>query len=190
MSRVRQTLRRAVLPFAVFGAVVAIHMAWSALFPERNPLQDRWATVDDAAPGSWLDAYLDSKSYWLAYSYALSFTFAAILLRRYRETRACSTRNAAVGGATFSGVLAVAGCYLIGCCGSPMLVVYLNLFGATFVPLAKPLVAGLSTATVLAMHWRVSRSERALVGASPSAESCSGGNCCTGNSPQKTTLSH
>ena len=37
-----------------------------------------------------------------------------------------------MGGITLSGFLAVAGCYLLGCCGSPMLAVYMSLFGVSF----------------------------------------------------------
>ena len=148
-------LRRAILPATVFVAVAAFHYVWLGFFPEQDPAQSRWVAVDDER--SWLQSYLEAQSYWLGYSYALSFGFAAVALRRYREHQSCGTRNLAIGGVTFSGVLAVAGCYLIGCCGSPMLVVYLNLFGAAFVPLAKPLVAALTTATIAGAWWWMRR---------------------------------
>jgi hypothetical protein len=121
---------------------------WVGLFPERDPAQDRWLS----APGtetSWLRLYLESQSYWLGYSYALALSFAAVALRRYREQRLCAARNLAIGSVTLSGFLAVAGCFLLGCCGSPMLAVYLSLFGASFLPFAGPLVAGVTTITII-----------------------------------------
>ena len=161
-------LRRAILPGTVCVAVAAFHYVWLGLFPEQDPAQSRWVALDDER--SWFQTYLEVQSYWLGYSYALSFGFAAVALRHYREHRSCGTRNLAIGGATFSSVLAVAGCYLIGCCGSPMLVVYLNLFGAAFVPLAKPLVAALTTVTIAGAWWWMSR-RRALQMVTPSAGS-------------------
>lgn len=47
---------------------------------------------------------------------------------------------------------AVAGCYMLGCCGSPMLAVYLSFLGAAFLPWAKPFVALLTT-VVLITAW-------------------------------------
>ena len=44
---------------------------------------------------------------------------------------------------------------MLGCCGSPMLAVYLSLFGAAFLPWAKPLIALLTTVTLFAA-WRFS----------------------------------
>ena len=145
-----RSLRRAGLPLLVFAAVLAIHFVWHGLFPERDPAQERWAPLPPQHTASWLTTYLRTGAYWIGYAYALSLTFAAIALRHYRERRLCRSRNLAIGGVTFSGFLAVAGCFLLGCCGSPMLLVYLNLFGAAFLPLAKPLVA-LFTTVIIAL---------------------------------------
>jgi len=125
------------------------------MFPEQDPAQSRWATV--AIPTSALAHYVESQDYWLGYSYALALSFSVLALRRYREGRFCAARNMAIGGATFTGFLAVAGCFLAGCCGSPMLVVYLNLFGAAFLPLAKPLMAGVTTISIGTSWWWMNR---------------------------------
>ena len=143
-QRVR-SIRRAVLPIGVFIATAALHYVWLGLFPETDPAQDRWVAVETASQTSWLQHYTETRSYYLGFSYALALAFASEALRRHREARSCTTRNLAIGGISFSGVLAVAGCYLLGCCGSPMLAVYLGLFGAAFLPLAKPLVALVTT---------------------------------------------
>ena len=149
-------LRRLLLPALVFVAVGVAHYVWIGLFPEKNVFQDRWIAIS-ATRGSWLSEYVEMQSYWLGFSYALSLAFAAVAFRRYREVRLCAVRNLTIGSVTFSGVLPVVGCYLIGCCGSPMLAVYLNLFGAAFVPLAKPLMAGLTLLSVVIGWWWMNR---------------------------------
>lgn len=152
--------RRLLLPAAVFAGVGALHFIWSGLFPEQSPLQDQWVTIPVPAHPSWPQRYVETQSYWLGFSYALSFAFAAVALRRYRQQRLCASRNLAIGGVTFSGFLAMAGCYLLGCCGSSMLAVYLSLFGAAFLPLAKPLTALMTVIFVSGSWWWMNRTRR------------------------------
>jgi hypothetical protein len=156
MTSLGQKFRRFLLPLAVFLGVAAAHFVWSGLFPEVDPVQARWASL--AAPEtSWLHRYLASQSYWLGYSYALSLAFAVAALRRYREKRFCSAKTLTFGGLTLSGFLVLAGCFLVGCCGSPMLLVYLSLFGAGFLPLAKPLVAVVTMISIAGAWWWMTR---------------------------------
>jgi hypothetical protein len=127
-------------------------LCWSGLFPKWT--RSRPAGLPAwAGASSWLNRYLETQGYWLGYSYALSLAFAAAALRRYREERFCSAKTLAFGGVTLSGFLALAGCFLVGCCGSPMLVVYLSLFGAGFLHLAKPLVAVVTTLSIIGAWW-------------------------------------
>jgi len=156
MTAFKQKLRRFLLPLGVFLGVAAAHYVWSGLFPEVDPAQARWASLP-GSDASWLNRYLETQGYWLGYSYALSLAFAAAALRRYREERFCSAKTLAFGGVTLSGFLALAGCFLVGCCGSPLLVVYLNLFGAGFLPLAKPLVAVVTTLSIIGAWWWMKR---------------------------------
>lgn len=153
MSQRPRSLRRSVLPLAVFLGVLLAHSVWLSVFPERDLAQERWAPMPAPSASFWLPRYIETQGYWLGLSYALSLAFAAAALRRYREEHLYAARTLALGGVTLSGSLAVAGCYLLGCCGSPMLAVYLNLLGATFLPLARPLVATLTALTLLAA-WR------------------------------------
>lgn len=158
MMAVITFLARAVLPAGVFVTVVAVHFTWLAVFPEQDQAQALWVTV--AGGGSAFERYGETQAYWLGFSYALSLAFAVVALRRYREERFCAARNLAIGGVTLSGFLAVAGCYLIGCCGSPMLAVYLSLFGAAFLPLAKPLIAALTTVSIVVAWWWMRHSHK------------------------------
>lgn len=168
------SLRRALLPLAVFIGVFLFHYCWLVAFPERDAEQTQWVTVTTAeTPSSRL--YIESGSYWLGYTYALCLTFASVALRRYREKRQCSARSAAVGGFTLSGVIAATGCFLAGCCGSPMLAVYLSLFGAAFLPFAKPAIAAFTTLTIIAAWWWMRHAEGRRPGAGHCPE-CPSGN--------------
>ena len=169
-------LRSAVLPLGVFLGVIIVHYLWSGFFPEYDPVQARWASLP-AKDLSWLKRYIETQGYYLGYAYALSLTFAAVALRRYREDRFCQGRIIAIGGVTFSGFLAVAGCFLVGCCGSPMLVVYLSLFGASFLPLAKPLLAALTTISILGAWWWMNRHQPSSSDPAPTKPSCHGDGC-------------
>ena len=161
MAVARQRIGRWIVPVGVFAVVMAIHFLWRGLFPERDGAQDQWVAVPAADSRSWMGQYVETGGYWLGYSYSLSLAFAAAALDRHRRQRRCCDRRLAIGGVSFGGLLAAAGCFLIGCCGSPMLPVYLSLFGAAFLPLVKPLVAGLTTLMIAAAClWLVLRERR------------------------------
>ncbi len=149
--------RRSVLPALAFLFVIAAHFIWQGYFPEHDPVQDQWAAVPTTTNTSWSTRYLETQAYLLGYSYGLSTAFAVLMLRRFRETQNCRAKRITIGSVTFSGLLAATGCFLLGCCGSPMLMIYLNLFGAAFLPLAKPLIALLTTAMVAVAWWWVKR---------------------------------
>jgi len=167
-------LRRLLIPIAVFITVFIIHYIWHGIFPERNAVQNLWAPVGTR----WLQTYIASQNYWLGFSYALSLGFAAYAILRYHEENLNRGRNLAIGSIGFTGFLAVAGCFLLGCCGSPMLAIYISLFGAafaTFVPFLKPLVALVTAVSIsLALLWMNRRNRKAV--------SCEcGESCCNNN---------
>lgn len=176
MTAFKQKLPRFLLPLGVFMGVAVAHYVWSGLFPEVDPAQAQWAPLS-ASDASWLNRYLETQGYWLGYSYALSLAFAAAALRRYREERFCSAKTLAFGGVTLSGFLALAGCFLVGCCGSPMLVVYLSLFGAGFLPLAKPLVAVVTTISIVGAWWWITSHKPSSLNSASPGPSCNGAGC-------------
>ena len=150
-----EKLKRALLPPGVFIAIVLFHYFWLVLFPEKNPVQSEWAPADDGV-STW-NRYIETQSYFMSYAYAISLTFASIAFQKYEEEKACHTKNLALGGITLSGFLAMAGCFLLGCCGSPMLGVYLSFFGASFLPFAKPIIAIITTLMVAGSWWWMNR---------------------------------
>lgn len=149
MTKIILYIRRILLPAAVFAAGLMLHFIWRGLFPEQDPVQAQWVMFPDHP--SWFSEYIRSEAYWFGYSYALCLAFVVDAFRNFRQSQCATSRNAAIGGITFSGALAFFGCFLIGCCGSPMLVVWLNLFGASFLPFAKPLIASITTITIFGM---------------------------------------
>ena len=150
----RTRLWRLILPLAVFFIVIAGHFVWLGLFPESDNAQSQWVPIEPQAGINWLQRYLTNQDYWLGISYALSLAFATYAIVRYLEERQNKARNMAIGGVTFTGFLAAAGCFLVGCCGSPMLVVYLNLFGAAFLPFLKPIVTLITLVSIAgAFYW-------------------------------------
>jgi uncharacterized membrane protein (UPF0136 family) len=177
MTALGQKLRRFLLPLGIFLGVATVHYVWCGLFPEVDPAQARWASLPGAGASSWLKRYLETQSYWLGYSYALSLAFVAAALRHYREERFGSAKTMALGGMTFSGFLALAGCFLAGCCGSPMLLIYLNLFGVRFLPLAKPLVAGVTTISIVGAWWWMTRHKPTSPNSASPGPSCPGDDC-------------
>ena len=178
MSGPLVVLRRAVLPAAVFVVVLGVHFLWIGATQRADPAQEGWMSVPGARTPGWLERYVDGQHYWMGYTYGLSLSFAAVAFRSYRERRSRSAARAAVGGVTLSGFLAVAGCFLLGCCGSPMLGVYLSLFGAGFLPFAKPLVAGITTLTIAFFYVWMRRKARREELSGSGACGCAPTSCC------------
>ncbi len=155
MQKNKRHLFSYILPGVVFVVVFAVHYLWLGFFPEQDPLQSQWLTLP--SENSWFQTYIETKNYWLGYSYGLSGAFASAALRNYFSSPCWKSKTFAIGGVTFSGLLAFTGCFLIGCCGSPMFVFWLNLFGAAFIPFAKPFVAFMTTISIAAAWIWMSR---------------------------------
>jgi len=105
----------------------------------------------------------------MGFSYALGAAFAAWALLQYLAVRQAAMAAGAAGGVTLVGVLMGAGCFLIGCCGSPMLGVYAGIFGAKALGVGKPLMALVTVLSVGGGYWYLSRRL--------SKVSCSDSNC-------------
>ena len=131
---------------------------------------DGWADVGVGYGGTWgFAAYINEQDYYLGFSYGLGAAFAVWAISQFIRTRQAAMATGAVGSVTFVGVLMAAGCFLIGCCGSPMLGVYLGLFGAKALGVGKPLMALVTVVSVGWGYWYLSR--RADKGL------CAGDNC-------------
>ena len=169
--RFQRSLTRC-LPVFVFLVVLASHALY--LRQQAATPAEGWADVGVGAGAWWgLAAYFAEQDYLLGLSYALGAAFGVWALGQYLTTRQAAMAAGAAGSVTLVGVLMAAGCFLIGCCGSPMLGVYLGLFGAKALGVGKPLMAAV---TVLSVGWGYWYLQRRL------AASCCDKGCSCGSS--------
>lgn len=152
--------RRARLPTAAVAAALVLHD-----LQDGGSLGGFWVQMSQAvgeacAPPLWWAGDVVNRDYRLGYSYALPPAVALVALRRYREPRFCAAGKHASGGLCLSGVLVVAGLLPrrllrfapARWCGEWL--------GAAFLPVAKPLIAILTTLSVAAGWWWPRRHSR------------------------------
>ena len=151
---------RRLIPAVVFVTIFVAHALYLGFFAVSAP--SGWTDFNmsaNAAGPLGLGTYWRGQDYFIGFSYALGAAFAAWALSRciaFRRGR-LAAGGAAVGGLTLVGVLMAGGCFLIGCCGSPMLAVYVSLFGAKALGIGKPLTALVTLASVGCGYWCLSR---------------------------------
>jgi hypothetical protein len=144
------------LPLVIFLAVFCCHALY---LRHLSSAAEGWAEVavgEGAALG--FAAYLLGQDYYLGFSYALSAGFVTWSVINYLSRRRLAMAAGAVGGVTVVGVLMSAGCFLTGCCGSPMLGIYATLFGMKAAGVAKPLIAAITVLSIGGSFWYLSRS--------------------------------
>ena len=167
------------LPPIVFLGVLVAH----ALYMRQQDAApaEGWADVG-VGTGAWwgFAPYITEQDYLLGLSYALGAAFSVWALAQYLKTRQAAMAAGAAGSITLVGVLMAAGCFLIGCCGSPMLGVYLGLFGAKALGVGKPLMALVSLLSVSGGYWYLTRRLKRKL--------CKDGSCaCNLSSPTSVT---
>ena len=157
---------RIVLPVAVLTLVTATHYQWSMSGGSASPCAG--AICADCAPSK--PSYLADGGIWLGLSYGLAGAFVVLCLVHMYEDRRRSVAGA-VGGLTPTGFLYIVGCFLLGCCGSPMLGIYLALLGPRFLGAAKPLVFVITALSVVIGYVWLTRRKGEACGC---ADSCCG----------------
>lgn len=144
------------LPAIAFIAVFLAH-AFYVRHAIATP-SEGWADAGISDPVLWgFQPYIKAQDYYLSFSYAMAAAFAVWAIAEVVRVRRAAAAAGAVGGITFAGIVAASGCFLIGCCGSPMLGVYLSVFGAKILGFAKPLMALVTVFSVAVGYWCVSR---------------------------------
>jgi hypothetical protein len=148
------------IPAVVFISIFVAHALYVSACAASAPSgwTDFGISAHVAGPLG-LGAYWRGQDYFIGFSYAMAAAFATWALSRsilFRQGRTV-TAGAAAGGVTLLGALMAGGCFLIGCCGSPMLAVYLSLFGAKALGLGKPLMALVTLVSVSCGYWFLSR---------------------------------
>ncbi len=134
--------------------VFALHAGFLIWRAERIARQ--WIDIGGDSP---FRHYILQRDYLLSLSYAV---VAAFTLHSWMRARAKAKSGAAgvAGGFTLASLLALGGCWLIGCCGSPLLPVYLSLFGSSLAGFTKPLVFTLALSSVGFSWWWMNRKSR------------------------------
>ena len=148
-------MRRKILyPLIAFILVLLFHIIysiWKAL-----QISQQWVQFENI---SFVSQYFKRQDFFLGYSYALAGAFTIYALLKLLQNR----RSGVVGvvsGVTLTGILYIGGCFLLGCCGSPMLVIYLSLFGSSFLGFTKPLVATITTASVVIGYFWIEKKSK------------------------------
>lgn len=160
--------RKIIYPITSFFIVLFIHFAYTIW--HTIEIANKWKQVYAVNPYS---QYFDRQEFFLGLSYALTAAFTIYAVASFFEKRNRGIAGT-VGGFTLAGVLYFAGCFLTGCCGSPMLTVYLSLFGSSIIGFAKPITAGLTTASVILGFVWINRNSKTKV--------CSSNDiCCSPN---------
>ncbi|HXG23291.1 MAG TPA: hypothetical protein VNJ09_01955, partial [Chthonomonadales bacterium] len=148
------------MPAVVFVGVFVAH----ALYVRHMSAApaDGWADADLMQTGGpWgLGPYFQAQDYFMGFSYALGTAFAVWAIVQFVRSRRAAMAAGAAGSVTLVGILMTAGCFLVGCCGSPMLGVYAGIFGAKALGVGKPLMAGITLASVGCGYWCLSRRRR------------------------------
>ena len=138
-----------------FVIVLLIHFAYTVW--QITETAARWKQLNEIYP---LRQYFEQQDIFLGLSYALTAALTAYAIANFLERRKNGIAGT-VGGFTLAGVLYFAGCFLTGCCGSPMLAVYLSLFGSSIIGFTKPLTAGLTTVSVMLGFVWINRNSKA-----------------------------
>ena len=130
---------------AAFVTVFVAHVLYFRYL--TSAVQKDWADNFNPSANFW-QSYVASQDYFVSFSYALSASFAVWATARFVYYRRRVAAIGAFGGFSLVTFLAAAGCFLIGCCGSPMLPIYISIFGSQAAGAGKPLMALISLLSI------------------------------------------
>lgn len=137
---------RKAAPILTGLAVLLAYAGWMVLRPEAAPASG-WATIAEPLVDR-IRAFLSGDSFWMGASYGLSAGFTVFALLAFRENRKARAAVGAAGGVAMAGAVYALGCFVLGCCGSPMLAVYVGLLGAKWAKVTGPVMFGVTLASV------------------------------------------
>jgi len=152
-----------VVAACVFLLILTVHFAWTTRPAPAGKPGGPWAAYAlDAPAESRLSRYAGTGDYWLGLSYASAGAFACVCLARLIRLRREALASSA-SGLALSGVLWGAVCFFTGCCGSPMLPIYLGLFGSRFGNVTRPLTFLITALSILGGYaWMLKRAPKAI----------------------------
>ena len=134
----------------VFFAIITAHFFYVTREISTKEKNGKWAAYAfEKSEESRLNRYVAPGEYWLGLSYALAGSFAVFCLLSFIRKQKLAAIEGAAGGIALGGLLWASGCFLIGCCGSPMLPVYIGLLGPKFLGVTKPLTFFVTIASTI-----------------------------------------
>ena len=133
-------------PLIAFVAAVVAHLL-IVHAGYRPPSQSAWADLDTTRT-TWFASYVKSQDYFLSFSYGLAAGFAAWGLSVWKANRKVAAVSGGAG-VSIAGIIWGTGCFLTGCCGSPMLGVYASILGARATWFGKPFTAAVTLVSVI-----------------------------------------
>lgn len=150
-------VKKAVITLSTFIVVFILHMVYFKLIEGA------------CADTSWFKRYIQEQEYFLGISYALSIAFVAFAFLKFKENRRRALKAALAGG-TLAIILWFL-CFLFGCCGSPMLIVYLNLIGISSLKIPKlALLVTTIIFIVIGYLWLIKKSQESSCHGKPCKE--------------------
>jgi hypothetical protein len=153
------TTMRVFLIILAPATVFLSHLIWNVTVPFSSapgvlylapPLKERIWT------------HLAGDGLWLGASYALAACFIIIALGRFRERRREALAGAA-GGTMLAGGIYAFGCFMLGCCGSPLAIVWLSLLGGRYANLGGIFLFLLTLLSASAGLWMLNRNDNKKV---------------------------
>lgn len=134
---------RLCIPIAIFVFVFLFHIIYLSHNSKYGCLQNQNTDLK-----SGFKSYISHQDFYLGYSYALAGALTAYAILITLENRRCGGVGLA-GGISLLTIVYGVGCFFTGCCGSPLLPVYLSFFGAKVLGIAKPFIAIITTISVV-----------------------------------------
>lgn len=136
-------IKKILPPSVGFVIVFFLHAFYSTW--KDIKLSNQWFQIENTGL---LSLYFKRQDYLLGFAYAFAGAFTIYAFLKFLQNRRMGA-SGLLGGVTLTGILYFGGCFLLGCCGSPMLAVYLGLFGSSFLGFTKPLVLILTIISVV-----------------------------------------
>lgn len=155
--------RKLFYPMLAFALVFSLHAVYSIAATAR--MSHQWVQLENV---NLFRSYVARQDYLLGLSYAVAGAFTLYAILQFSRGRKGSLTGV-IGGSALTGLLYFAGCFLLGCCGSPMLIVYLNLFGSSLLGFTKHLTLALTIISVVIGYFWMERKTK------------SGSSCCEDN---------
>lgn len=137
-------MKKKILLSSVGFILVFLFHAFYSIWKDMK-ISNQWVQIENTRL---LSLYLKRQDYLLSFAYAFAGAFTIYAFLKFLQNRRLGAAGL-LGGVTLTGFLYFGGCFLLGCCGSPMLAVYLVLFGSSFLGFTKPLVLILTVISVV-----------------------------------------